>query len=224
MPTTDCGPCAGQPGPGGVGQRVVHAVVVQPLTQRLLDVRQRAAVRPVVVVHPGVVHPGEPTLGEPLGQFVRGVEVRRLGRVRQPRERRHHVRAASDQVGADVPGREAAADEEGAGDVDAGQVGHRCEVETQALHGQPGQAAGGQLAVELGPGLDLAGVQVRLDDVRRRWGRHRAILPLRGGRPNLGSRGGTDRSPMVVATGLLRYRFLGRLRTISCSGKHLAAA
>ena len=209
-------PCAGLPAAGGVGQRVVDAVVVQPLRERLPDLRQRAAVRPEVLVDHGVVHRrrSRPRRSRPPGRRrCRGASAgsgTAAPGSRAPRARR----AGPGRPPTSADG-EAAADEERVGHVDGGEVGHRVEVEAQPLHGQPGEAAGGQVERRAR----------RATRPRRRVASWRsstsggggvgmvAILPLR---PRHGTASRQDESPVTQGHRAL-YRVLGRLRTFSCS-------
>ena len=152
-----------------VAQRVLDAVIVDPLRQRLAQVRQRAAVREKVPVDLGVVHSVEAADGEPGGQVVGGVEAGRLGRVGQVGEARDDERAAPDQVDRLRRGHRAT-DEQRAAYVDAGQV-HRGQVD--ALQRDAAKARVGQVPVEICQRLDFQHAVVdRGDDLgaRRRHG------------------------------------------------------
>jgi hypothetical protein len=87
------------------------------------------------------------------------------------------MRAAPHHVGLGLDGGEVAPDEERAGDIHVGQVGHGLGVEAQPLDGQPREAAGLEMQVELGARLHFfrRGVE-RFEDVE---GRHVPILPHR---------------------------------------------
>src|SRR5262249_38644996 len=103
-----------------VGERVIDAVVVDPLDQSLAYLRYGAAGRAEVLVDDSVVHRREATVGEAGRQILRRVQLGRVRRVRHAEERRDDQAAPAEQVDGYVDGRELAADEQRVPDVHSG--------------------------------------------------------------------------------------------------------
>ncbi len=102
-------------------------MIVDPLRQRLAQIRHRTSVRKKVPVDLGVVHSVEAADREPGGQVVGRIEAGRLGRIGQVSEARDDEGAAPGEVDRLWCGHRAT-DEQRATHVDAGQV-HRGQVD-----------------------------------------------------------------------------------------------